>query len=151
MVARWSASPSQVFLLSKEVGDSGDAVNQKQRIAIFETRAPVYATHLSRQNLELHPHSNQRFLEGHRRGVRRLSHDLSYLTGQQLLQGATHKTYVDVTCIKFPWSSDGHDLFPLASLQNGNLSESMTQIDKEIMAGRWRGMLGRLDDRYHLE
>jgi hypothetical protein len=30
-----------VFLLSKEVGDSGDAVNQKQRIAIFETRAPV--------------------------------------------------------------------------------------------------------------
>ena len=85
-VARWSTSPSQVFLLSKEVGDSGDAVNQKQHIAIFETHVPAYATHLSCQKIELHPRTHQLFLGGRRRGVRRLSHGLSYLTGQQLLQ-----------------------------------------------------------------
>jgi hypothetical protein len=33
------------------------------------------------------------------------------------------------------------------NLQNGHLSEWMTQGGKEMMAGRWRGrgMLGRLD------
>ena len=30
------------------------------------------------------------------------------------------------------------------TFQNGNLSELMTQGGKEMMAGRWRGMLGRL-------
>jgi len=64
-----------------------------------------------------------------------LSHGLSYLTGQQLLRGATHKTYVDVTCMEFPWYGDGHNVFPLAILQNGNLSGSMTQSNEEMMAG----------------
>ena len=101
--------------MSKEAQDSGDAVNQKQRIAIFETRAQVYATHLTRQLEELHPDSNQTYLGGHCRGVRRLSHGLSYLTGQQLLQVAMHKTYVDGACIKFSWY--GHDLSLLSGLQ----------------------------------
>jgi hypothetical protein len=35
--------------------------------------------------------------------------------------------------------------FQSANFQNGNLLESMTKGDKEMMAGRWRGMLGRLD------
>jgi hypothetical protein len=54
------------------------------------------------------------FLRGHRRGVRSLSHCLSYLTDQQLLQGAKHKTYVDVICIGFPWPSDERDFFPVS-------------------------------------
>jgi hypothetical protein len=48
--------------------------------------------------------------------------------------------------MNFPWPSDGRDFFPLVNLQNGNLSESMTQSDKEMMVGKWRGMLGRLDE-----
>ena len=31
------------------------------------------------------------------------------------------------------------------TFQNSNLSELMTQGGKEMMAGRWRSMLGRLD------
>ena len=63
-----------------------------------------------------------------------------------------YKTYVDVTCIKFPCSSHGQDFLPLASLQNSNLSESMTKNNREMMVGQWRGMLGRPDDdKDHLE
>jgi hypothetical protein len=64
-----------------------------------------------------------------------------------------HKAYVEVTCIKISWSRDGHDFSPLSGLQNGNPAESTTQSNKKmkIMTGQWRGMLGRLDDRDHLE
>ena len=62
-----------------------------------------------------------------------------------------YKTYVDVTCIKFPCSSDGHDVFPLASLQYSNISESMIQGDRKMTVEQWRGMLGKLDDIDHLE
>jgi hypothetical protein len=31
------------------------------------------------------------------------------------------------------------------NLQNSNLSEPMTQVGKEVVAGKWRGMMGGLD------
>jgi hypothetical protein len=156
--AEWSCSCKMIGKGGQMVSVSLTGVLAEQRSRRFRRRGEsktthrhfrdtrTSATHLSCPKI----HSNQIFPGGHRRGVRRLSHDLSYLTGRQLLQGAAHKTYVDVTCIKSPWSRDGHNVFPLASLRNGNLSESMTQRDKEMMAKQWRGMLGRLDDRDHL-
>jgi hypothetical protein len=37
------------------------------------------------------------------------------------------------------------------NFQNDHLSESMIQGGKEMMAGRWRGMLDRLDVRDALD
>ena len=48
-------------------------------------------------------------------------------------------TYIDLLR-KIP--SQSHDVlaFRSTNLRSGNLSESMTQGDKEVMVGRWRGM-----------
>ena len=96
-MARQPASPSQVFPRSREFGDSGEVVTEIQHIAIVDTHAPVSPIPHHRHLQQLQPHGSQKFLGGHRQGVRQLSRGLSYLTSQQLMQGATHKTYVDVT------------------------------------------------------
>jgi len=67
-------------------------VTQKQRFAIFGTRAPACATCLCVRYAD----TNRIFLGGHHLGVCQLSLGLHDRTGQQLLQGDVHKTYVDV-------------------------------------------------------
>src|SRR5258707_15174664 len=71
--------------------------NQKQRIAIFDTRAPAYAMHVFRDShrllLGLDSHNNQIFLRGQRQGARRLSLGL-HPTGQQQSHAVAQKTYV---------------------------------------------------------
>ena len=46
-----------------------------------------------------------------------------------------------------PSLSDGMLDFRSKTSQSGHLSESMTQGGKEMMVGRWQGILGRLDIR----
>ena len=50
-----------------------------------------------------------------------------------------------------PSRSNGMLAFQSTTFQNSNLSESMTPGGKEMMAGRWRGMRGRLGVRDALD
>jgi hypothetical protein len=85
-----------VFWRCSEVADQGVVGTQKQRFAIFGTRAPVSATPV------VYPHRNQIFLGGQRRAgqLPRL-----HPTSQQSVQTIMQKTYVHrpplVYCLPF--------------------------------------------------
>jgi hypothetical protein len=64
---------------------------------------------------------------------------------------AAQNTYVDVTYLISSESSDVHDYLRSTSFPSSNQSGSVSQGGKEMMAGRWRDMSRRLDDRYSLE
>ena len=68
-----------------------------------------------------------------------------------VVQKAARNTYVDVACSISSESNDVRDSLRLTSLPSGNQFGSMTQGGKEIMAGQWREMPWRLDERYALE
>ena len=126
----------------------------EQRSWRFKRRGESKTTHrhfrdtctsLCHASNQLRPDSNQVFLRGHHWRVRQLSL-ACHISLVRSCHGwdATHKTYVDITRIKYPWSRDRRGVLPSASLQNGNhLSKSMTQSNKEVMAryvwetGRW--------------
>ena len=78
-----------MYWLYSEVADPGDVVTQKQRVAIFDTHAPAFATPLPM----LHAHRNQIFRGEQRRGARRLSLGL-HRTSQQSVQAIVEKMYV---------------------------------------------------------
>ena len=87
-----------MFWRCSKVADGGVVETQKQRFAIFGTRAPASATHVL-----YHPHSNQIFLEGRRREVGRMPR--LHRTSQQLVQAIVQKMYVHrpplVYCLPF--------------------------------------------------
>jgi hypothetical protein len=76
-----------MFSRSREVTVSGDVVTQKQRYAIFGTRAPAPAMTLS------HLDRNQILLGGRRRGACRLSPEL-HRTSQRSVQAIVLKMHV---------------------------------------------------------
>ena len=59
-------------------------------------------------------------------------------------------TYIGLL-LYIPSHSNGMLAFRSTTFQNGNLSKSMTQCGKEMMAGRWQGMLWIMNVREALD
>ena len=132
-MARCLASSPLVFWLCNEVANSGDVVTQKQRFAIFGTRAQESATPLS----VFCPHRNQIFLGGHLLGARRSSPQL-HRTSQQPAQAIMQNMYSTyIGGHQLPRSTFSQSHFPSLNLQNGHQSLA------RLMVGQGCSVIGK--------
>jgi len=112
-------------------------MTQRQRLATFDTRAPVYAKFLSTR---LHSHRNQIFLGGQHRGACELSLGL-YCTSQQLLERVAPNTYMVRAVLNASVSDDVH----ISSGFYSRHLSSMTQGGPEMMVRQCSSAMGKVD------